>query len=127
MKLIEITDGALAVPRALMGRPGAARVRVRARVRGPGRTVVLPGPTVRRLVDREVAEGLGDSRGGVLTSSEQLLRQRRIVAAVEAMSRRLLGDKPCLTQALVAQRLLREDGFDSVLRIGVAKDGERSS
>jgi hypothetical protein len=42
---------------------------------------------------------------------------------VEAVGRRLLGDKPCLTQALVAQRFLRQRGYDTTLRIGVAKDG----
>jgi hypothetical protein len=42
---------------------------------------------------------------------------------VEAVGRRLLGDKPCLTQALVAQRLMSQGGYDSVLRLGVAKDG----
>ena len=40
------------------------------------------------------------------------------------MSRRLLGTKPCLTQALAAQRILRQEGIDSALRIGVAKDGQ---
>ena len=79
---------------------------------------ILPYRTVQRLVDRPVAPQRGE-----VPPAEEYHRQRRIVGAVEAISRRLLGDKPCLTQALVAQRLLREGGIDSALCIGVAKDG----
>lgn len=46
----------------------------------------------------------------------------RISWAVQAASRRVLGDKPCLAQALVTHRLLTESGYSSDLRIGVAKD-----
>lgn len=45
------------------------------------------------------------------------------VWAVVAVSRRV-PRASCLTQALVAQRLLAEDGLDSDLRIGVARDVE---
>ena len=78
---------------------------------------VLPYRTVRRLTDCSVT-----SRE--LSPEEERRTMRRIVGSVEAMSRRLLGMKPCLTQALAAQRLLRQGGVDSDLRIGVAKDGE---
>jgi hypothetical protein len=78
---------------------------------------VLPYKTVQRLVNHALVPG------EKATPQEELLRIRRVVGAVESMSRRLLGDKPCLVQALVAQRLLRQGGFDSELRIGVAKDG----
>ena len=40
--------------------------------------------------------------------------------AVDAVSRRLLRGKPCLTQALVAQKLLRGYGVNPDLRIGAA-------
>lgn len=50
------------------------------------------------------------------------VRRRRILMAVEVVSRHLLGEKPCLTQALVAQCLLRRTGYETTLRIGVSKD-----
>ena len=40
--------------------------------------------------------------------------------SVDAVSRRLLRGKPCLTQALVAQKLLRGYGVDPDLRIGAS-------
>jgi hypothetical protein len=52
---------------------------------------------------------------------EALRRRRRIVSYTAGVSRRLLGDKPCLVQALVAHRLLREIGQPTVLRIGVSR------
>ena len=78
---------------------------------------VLPYRTVHRLAECPVAPR-------AMTPGEERQSLRRIVGAVEAMSRRLLGDKPCLTQALAAQRILRQEGIDSTLRIGVAKDGQ---
>lgn len=77
---------------------------------------VLPYRTVHRLADCPVTPR-------DMTPEEELRSLRRIVGAVEAMSRRLLGTKPCLTQALAAQRILRQEGIDSMMRIGVAKDG----
>lgn len=48
--------------------------------------------------------------------------ERRILWAVAAVSRRLVPGRPCLTQALAAQFLLRVRGAQStVLRIGVAR------
>ncbi|MEP0548316.1 MAG: lasso peptide biosynthesis B2 protein [Rhodothermales bacterium] len=78
---------------------------------------VLPYRTVHRLADCPVAPR-------AMTPDEERRSLRRIIGAVEAMSRRLLGTKPCLTQALAAQRILRQEGMDSTLRIGVAKDGQ---
>ena len=46
----------------------------------------------------------------------------RISWAVQAASRRVLGDKPCLAQALVAHRLLVGSEHPSELKIGVTKD-----
>ena len=77
---------------------------------------VLPYRTVRRLAECPVTPR-------EMTPEEEMRSLRRIVGAVEAMSRRLLGTKPCLTQALAAQRILRQEGIDSTMRIGVAKDG----
>lgn len=78
----------------------------------------LPYRTVQRLVGRSL---LKSREAG--TPQEERAYQRRVVGAVETVGRRLLGDKPCLTQALVAQRFLRQRGYDATLRIGVAKDG----
>lgn len=49
---------------------------------------------------------------------------RRTIWAINALGKRMLGTKPCLTQALVTQWLLQRQNIDSVLRIGVAKDAE---
>lgn len=45
-----------------------------------------------------------------------------MIWAVEAVGNRLFPSSPCLTQALVIQRLLRRHGRHSELRIGVRKD-----
>lgn len=77
----------------------------------------LPYRTVQRLVERPLAPRPN------ATPQELWAYQRRVVGAVEAVGRRLLGNKPCLTQAMVARRLLRMGGYDAALRIGVTKDG----
>lgn len=46
----------------------------------------------------------------------------RLLWAVQVASRHILGDKPCLTQALVAQMLLGQHGMVTDLHIGVAKN-----
>ncbi len=48
-------------------------------------------------------------------------RARAVVWAVEAVARRVLPERPCLTQALVAQRLLRKHGVDTQLLLGAAR------
>ena len=48
-------------------------------------------------------------------------RARDTIWAVHAISRRLLPDRPCLTQALVARRLLRDCGVDATLRMGAVR------
>lgn len=79
---------------------------------------ILPYRTVRRLLIRPVSiQGEGRSW------QEKVDRQRRIIRSVEAISRRILKYRPCLTQALVAQRFLNQEGFETTLRIGVAKEG----
>ena len=48
-------------------------------------------------------------------------RAQAALWAVRAVAKRLLRDRPCLTQALVARRLLRRYGFETTLRIGAAR------
>ena len=79
----------------------------------------LPYRTVVRLTDCEVAEREG------MKLPDTWADQRRVVGAVEAIGRRLLGDKPCLTQAIVARRLLRKAGQETDLRIGVRRGDQR--
>ncbi len=78
---------------------------------------VLPYRTVRRLVEAK------ETAVPPMTTQEGAPYQRRVVASVESVGRRLLGDKPCLVQALVAQRLLQQGGYETSLHLGVAKDG----
>ncbi len=47
---------------------------------------------------------------------------RRICWAVGAVGSRVLGSRPCLTQALAVQFLLWRRGIETELRIGVDKD-----
>ena len=55
-----------------------------------------------------------------------LRRQRAsvpdLVWAVQVASRRLLRTNPCLTEALALWGLLRHHGYETELRIGVARD-----
>lgn len=52
-------------------------------------------------------------------------RLRTVLWALNAVPRRLLPRRPCLTQALVGQRLLRQCGLDPAFKIGVRmEDGE---
>ncbi len=79
---------------------------------------VLPFGTVRRLLERAPAQPAPGA-------DEALVYRKRVIWAVTAVARRLLGDKPCLTQSLAAQRLLRQGGLDADLRIGVTMGEER--
>lgn len=82
---------------------------------------VLPYRTVQRLLTLGEREA---SRSTSALAPEALrARRQRIASAVASTGKHLLGDKPCLTQALVAQRLLRRQGYDTDLCIGVTKDG----
>jgi hypothetical protein len=47
----------------------------------------------------------------------------RAVWAIESVGKYILGDSPCLTQALATQHLLTRLNKQSELCIGVAKDG----
>lgn len=46
----------------------------------------------------------------------------RIAWAVSAMARRIPGTQ-CLPQAVAALALLRREGYDAELRVGIARDG----
>jgi hypothetical protein len=74
---------------------------------------VLPFRTVLRIADRW-------ARRPNRTRGPEAERDR-MLRAVEAAARRLLPAGPCLSQAIVADVLLRRRGFDSHLRIGVAR------
>jgi Transglutaminase-like superfamily len=73
---------------------------------------LLPFQTLRQLLD-----SASKSRAVNQLSSD------RIAWAVTAASRYVLGDKPCLTQALAVQLLLKRQGYPASLRIGVAREG----
>lgn len=47
--------------------------------------------------------------------------ERRVTWAVSAVGRRLLGDRPCLTEALVVEFLFHRRGLPATLQIGVDK------
>jgi Transglutaminase-like superfamily len=73
---------------------------------------LLPFQTLKQLLD-----SASKSRVANQLSSD------RIAWAVTAASRYVVGDRPCLTQALAAQLLLKRRGYPASLRIGVARKG----
>ena len=80
---------------------------------------VLPYRTVQRLMTRSSYPA-----GETFVSPEAALAyRRRVVGIVQTIGKRTLGDKPCLTQALVAQHMLRLKGYETTMRIGVTKEG----
>ena len=74
---------------------------------------VLPYRTVQRLLD-----GIPQRR---LHVADEAVYKRQLLWAVRTAGWRLLGDRPCLPQALVVRRLFRQIGKPPELRIGVAK------
>ncbi|GIV57702.1 MAG: hypothetical protein KatS3mg042_0615 [Rhodothermaceae bacterium] len=70
---------------------------------------VLPFRTVLAFVDR-------------VPRGRRALPPDEAVRMVRAAARRLLGDRPCLPQALAVRYWLKRAGRDSTLRIGVMKD-----
>jgi hypothetical protein len=75
---------------------------------------ILPFRTVLRMAD-SLAQGTRRLRG---SDPER----DRMLRSIESAGRRLLPAGPCLSQAIVADMLLRRRGFDSQLRIGVARE-----
>ena len=51
-------------------------------------------------------------------------RAKDTLWAVDAVARRVLPKRPCLTQALVARKLLRRHGVETTLQLGAARDGK---
>ena len=76
---------------------------------------LLPFQTLKQLLD-----SASKSRAANQFSSD------RIAWAVIAASRYVLGDRPCLTQALAAQMLLKRRGYPASLRIGVSRTAGRA-
>lgn len=77
---------------------------------------LLPFQTLKRLLD-SVSRPSTESRRTNQFSSD------RIAWAVIAASRYVVRDRPCLTQALATQLLLKRRGYPASLRIGVARIG----
>ena len=75
---------------------------------------LLPFQTLKQLLD-SASRAFAESRAANQFSSD------RIAWAVTAASRYVLGDKPCLTQALAVQLLLKRRGYPASLRIGVSR------
>ena len=80
---------------------------------------LLPFQTLKRLLDSA-------SRTSAESHKAPQFSSDRIAWAVIAAGRYVVRDKPCLTQALAAQLLLKRRGYPASLRIGVARaDGEQ--
>src|SRR5689334_850428 len=60
----------------------------------------------------------GTSRSTAPTSAHE---RNRVVWAVSMMGSHLLGDGPCLTQALTTHLLLKRRGYSAQVYVGVAK------
>ena len=75
---------------------------------------LLPFQTLKRFLD-SVSRTSAESHRANQFSSD------RIAWAVVAAGRYVVRDKPCLTQALAAQLLLKRRGYPASLRIGVAR------
>jgi hypothetical protein len=75
---------------------------------------LLPFRTVQRVVRKTTV------RSRQIREPDALYRDR-IIWAVDAAGRHVLGDKSCLTQALTGQFLFTRGGYPSHFRIGVAK------
>lgn len=73
---------------------------------------VLPFRMVLRLFDTP-------PRRGMRPPSE--VYRRRVVWAVDAVGRRMLGSRPCLAQALAVRWMFRRHGEETALRIGVRR------
>ena len=73
---------------------------------------LLPFKTVRRFL-------AWSSKKPVGSPVDKATYYKRVIWAVNAVGRRMLGDKRCLPQALVAQWLLRRRGYAAALHIGV--------
>ncbi len=64
-------------------------------------------------------------RGSARPYPDQGVDVATVVWAVKAAGRRMLRRNPCLTEALAVWSLLRQYGFESRIRIGVAREGSQ--
>jgi hypothetical protein len=55
-----------------------------------------------------------------------MVRINEIIRAVDVSGRFLIRQRPCLTTAMVAQMMLAQQGYDTTLRIGVARQTPKS-
>lgn len=77
---------------------------------------VLPYRTVQRIVARfEESQAFGSASSDL---------QETLTWAASGLARYLLGERPCLVQALVVKGMLCRAGVSSELRIGVMKNDE---
>ncbi len=77
--------------------------------------MLFPFRTVQRLL-------AGSSKRPVRRRTDPTTYPQSIAWAVRAAGRWLLGEKPCLPQALVVHWLLKRRGYTPALHIGVTKD-----
>ena len=82
-----------------------------------GRLRLQPFRKVLEWADRPPNREL--KRGGIDLPTERRIR------ALERAGHSLFPHNPCLTEALAAHRVLRRQGFESVLRIGVRTESGR--
>ncbi len=81
---------------------------------------LLPFDTVRKTMAKR---GKTQKLTAISSASKKV---DEIIWAVEVSSRYLLRQRPCLTKALVAQMMLSQQGFATLLRIGVARNPDGS-
>ena len=78
----------------------------------------LPYRWVIDCLDRSSLRDNGAQEGDISSVSH-------LIWATHALGRRMLGDRPCLPQALALQWLLRRKNISTEMRIGVRLEGER--
>jgi hypothetical protein len=86
---------------------------------------------VRTAIDllpfRRVLRYTGQRSGGLVgVPPDQVEKQKRLIVwAADALARRMLPDRPCLTQAIVVKYFFGRRAFPAVLRIGVTRVGQK--
>ena len=83
--------------------------------------MVVARATLRALPLRKVLERVDLPIQCVSDHAPLNVRTLRRIRAIERVGHGLFPKSPCLTQAIVVQRLLRKKGYASDLRIGVRK------
>lgn len=83
--------------------------------------MMLPVVPIRHLMKLAGSAGVEGPR---VCMKDPAAEKRIISWAAAGTAKRLLRDRPCLTQALVVKYFYCRRGIPSVLRLGVAKDSE---